>query len=57
MFRSLLVVLALFTEFIFRDVFIVASLDHETCSARNQECNAEEKKYPQLVMLDGVKVR
>ena len=57
MFRSLLVVLALFTELIVRDVFIVAFLDHETCSAGNQECNTEEKKYPQLVMLDGVKVR
>lgn len=57
MFRSLLVVLAFFTELIFRDVFFVASLDHETCSARNQDCNTEEKKYPQLVRLDGVKVR
>lgn len=59
MFRFLLVVLALFAELIFRDVFFVACLDQETCSARNQDCNAEEKesKYPQLVRLDGVKVR
>ena len=57
MFRSLLVVLALFTELSFREFFLVASLDHETCSARDQDCNTEVKEHPKLVRLDGVKVR
>ena len=53
----LLVVLGLFTELVFCAFFFVASLNHETCSARDQGCHAEVKEYPKLVRLDGVKVR
>ncbi|KAJ7337216.1 L-ascorbic acid binding [Desmophyllum pertusum] len=58
MFRPLLVVLALFTEHISRDSFMVASLGHdETCSARNQDCSSNtEVGHPKLVRLDGVRV-
>lgn len=53
----LLVVLGLFTELVFCEFFLVASLDHGSCSARDQDCNAEVKQHPKLVRLDGVQVR
>lgn len=53
----LLVVLGLFTELVFCEFFLVACLDPETCSARDQDCNAEDKEHPKLVRLDGVQVR
>lgn len=58
MLRSLLVVLALFTELISRNDFFVVSLRSETCSAKNQDCNmAEVEEHPKLFMLEGVRVR
>ena len=55
----LLVVLGLFTELVFCEFFLVACLNPETCSARDQDCNvnAEVKEHPKLVRLDGVQVR
>ena len=53
----LLVVLSLFAELIFCEFFLVASLDPGSCSARDQDCNAEVKEHPKLVRLDGVQVR
>lgn len=53
----LLVVLGLFTELVFCEFFLVTCLDPETCSARDQDCNAEVKEHPKLVRLDGVQVR
>lgn len=52
----LLVVLGLFTELVFCEFFLVACLDPETCSARDQDCNAEVQEHPKLVRLDGVQV-
>jgi len=53
----LLVVFSLFIELVFCGFFFVVSLDPETCSARDQDCNAEVKEHPKLVRLDGVQVR
>ena len=56
MFRLWLVILSLFTKHFSRDVFIMASVSHETCSAPKQRCGAK-LSYPKLVRLDGVQVR
>ena len=54
----LLVVFGLFTELVLCEFqFLVASLEHGSCSARDQDCNAEVKQHPKLVRLDGVQVR
>ena len=52
-----LVVLGFFTELVFSEFFFVASFDHGSCSASDQDCNAEVKEHPKLVRLDGVQVR
>lgn len=58
MLRSLLFVLTIFSQIIFRDDFFVVSLTSETCSAKNQDCNMAEVDgaHPKLFMLDGIKV-
>ena len=53
----LTVVLVFFTELVLCEFFLVASLDHGSCSARDQDCNAEVKEHPKLVRLNGVQVR
>ena len=59
MLRSLLFVLTIFSQIIFRDDFFVVSLTSETCSAKNQDCNMAEVDgvHPKLFMLDGIKVK